>query len=402
MIERVYYTNPTCSEFTATVLSSWWLDGRPAVSLSRTAFYPTSGGQPCDAGTLGNRRVVDVVDLDDRVVHVLDGELAKGEVVTGVIDWVRRSDHMQQHSGQHVLSAAFDQLLSNPTVGFHMGIETSTIDLARDVSSADLVRVEDEANRIVWADRAIEIRFVSPDEAKRLPLRKEPGREGTLRLIDIEGVDLSACGGTHVRRTGEVGMVAITSFERFKGGARVGFVCGARALQSHRAQRAVVDESVKVLSVVPSGVPMAIERLQRDIKEYRKSVKELREALAVHEARVLLDGASQVGGVRVIVRECAGHDATTLKSMALELTAAPNVAVALFTSTNPTQVLVARSSGTQLDAAAILSELLRLYGGKGGGKSDLAQGGGLTGDLRQILWTASGLLEDACREPRLR
>ncbi len=395
MTERIYYIDPTCREFTGTVTASIVHDGRPAVCLDRTAFYPTSGGQPFDTGTLGARRVVDVIDADDRIVHVLDGSLAEGTLATGTIDWARRFDHMQQHTGQHLLSAAFERMTGNPTIGFHMGADVSTIDLAHEVRSDDVERVEDEANRVVWDDDAVSVRFVSPEEAGRLPLRKEPARGGTLRLIDIPGFDLSACGGTHVRRTGEVGIIAVLGRERFKGGTRLSFACGARALRSHRMLRTAVAESVRVLSVVPSELPAAIERLRTEVREQERSLKELRDKQAVHEAEGLLEGASKIHGVRLVVRTMEGYDAAGLKSMAAAMTASPGTAVALFTVSSPAQVVVARSSDVALDAAGVLRQLIEQYGGKGGGKPDLAQGGGLSGDIRQVVWTASGLMEEA-------
>jgi alanyl-tRNA synthetase len=395
MTDRIYYTDPTCREFTGTVTASFVHDGKPAVCLGRSAFYPTSGGQPCDTGTLGPCRVVDVVEVDDRVVHVLDRPLAVGAIATGIIDWDRRFDHMQQHTGQHILSAAFERATTNPTISFHMGTDVSTIDLAHEVKPTDLLRVEADANGVVWDDVAVAIRFVSEEEAVRLPLRKESVRGGTLRLIDISGFDLSACGGTHVRRTGAIGMIAVLGLERFKGGTRVSFACGGRALRSHRVLRTAVAESIRVLSVVPAELPSAIERLQGEAKEQRKALRELRDSLAVFQAEAFLEGAQVIGGVRVVVRALDGCDAGALKSMAAAMTSQAGVVVALFTTAPPTQVVVARSAEVSIDAASVLRGLLSQYGGKGGGKPDLAQGGGLSGDVRQIVWTASGLLEGA-------
>jgi alanyl-tRNA synthetase len=394
MTNRIYYTDPMCREFAATVVDSFELGGRPAVALDRTAFYPTSGGQPYDTGAIGPRRVIDVIDDDQRIVHVLDEPLPAGTPVDCVIDWPRRFDHMQQHTGQHILSAAFEHVAANPTIGFHLGAEACTIDLAHDVTPTDVERAEADANRIVWDDEPVTIRFASPDEARRLPLRKESLREGTLRLIDIPGFDLSACGGTHVRRTGVIGIIAVSAVERVKGGARVTFVCGGRALRSHRLLRTVVANSIRVLSVAPSDLPAGIERLQAELKEQRKALKEAREALAIHDARALLDSATEIGGVKVVVRSLEGLDAAALKAMAGAMVAHPHVAVALLTSEPPVQLVVARSSDVALDASTLLRNLIARYGGKGGGKPDLAQGGGLSGDVREIVWAASGLLEE--------
>jgi len=271
--ERLYYTDPYASEFDAEVVRVEDHDGRPAAVLDRTAFYPTSGGQPFDTGTLGAARVVDVVDGDDGDVrHVVEGTVAAGKV-RARIDWARRFDHMQQHTGQHVLSAAFDKLAQARTESFHLGSAASTIDLGCEVSPPAIERAEDEANRIVWEDRPVHIRFADAEQAAALPLRKESGRTGTLRLIDVEGFDLSACGGTHVARTGAIGVIAVTGWEKFRSGTRVEFVCGGRALRSHRALRDVVSGSVRALSVLPGDLPSAIERLQGELKDARRTIK---------------------------------------------------------------------------------------------------------------------------------
>src|SRR5688572_17945302 len=225
MTDRIYYTEPFCRSFDATVMRLGDHDGRSTVVLDRTAFYPTSGGQPFDIGRLGTIDVIETIDEGDDIVHVVSVPVPPGTAVRGEIDWTRRFDHMQQHTGQHVLSAAFDRLLDNRTTSFHMGAEVSTIDLACEVTTSDMERAVEESNRIVWDNRSVSVRFVSADEAARLPLRKETFRDGTLRLVEINEFDLSACGGTHVSHTGAIGMIAITNAERLRGGSRVTFVC---------------------------------------------------------------------------------------------------------------------------------------------------------------------------------
>ena len=201
MTERIYYNDPYARTFDARVVDVRNLNGRTAVTLDRTAFYPTSGGQPFDIGTLNNARVLEVLEDDDgEMLHVIEGTLSADEAVSGTIDWERRFDHMQQHTGQHVLSAAFDRLFKVRTESFHLGTESATIDLAREVNPVEIARAEKDANTVVWEDRPVAIRYADAVEAARLPLRKESAREGTLRLIDVEGYDISACGGTHVSR----------------------------------------------------------------------------------------------------------------------------------------------------------------------------------------------------------
>jgi alanyl-tRNA synthetase len=394
MTHRIYYNDPTCASFDAVVTRALVYDGRPAALLDRTAFYPTSGGQPYDTGRLGAADVLETVDLENgEIAHVLSAPLGEGERVHGEIAWGRRFDHMQQHTGQHLLSAAFDRLFENRTMSFHMGGDSSTIDLGDEASPDAIVRAELEANRVVWEDRPVSIRFVSAEEAAALPLRKEPAREGTLRLIDVADFDLSACGGTHVARTGAVGIIAVTGWERFRGGTRVAFVCGGRALRSFRTFRDTVTATVRSLSVLPEELPAAVDRMQAESKELRRSVKTFQEALASHEAARLLGTAPAIAGVRVLVQALDGWDAVGLKAIASAATAGDRVVAALISTVPPIVAVVARSKAAPVDAQAVLAELVRQFGGRGGGKPDLAQGGGLTGTAEQIAAAARAAIE---------
>jgi alanyl-tRNA synthetase len=384
--EKLYYTDPYLTEFDAQVLQVITTpDGRPALVLDRTAFYPTSGGQPFDTGAIAAARVVDVIERDDgAILHVVEAGIELGPV-RGCIDWDRRFDHMQQHTGQHVLSAAFDRVPGVPTVSFHLGAEASTIDLAREVSSQDIERAEDEANRIVWTDRPVTIRFADAEEAARLPLRKESAREGVLRLIEVADVDLSACGGTHVARTGAIGIIAVGSTERFRGGTRIEFFCGGRALRAHRRLRDVVSDSIKVLSVAPGELPSGIERLQGEMKELRRQAKDFQSRLASHEADALASRAEPIGPVRFAIAALEGWDTGGLKHIASAIVARPGHAALLVSSPAPSFIVVARSSDAALDAGALLKQMVARFGGKGGGRPDLAQGGGLDGSTEEML-----------------
>ena len=393
MTNRIYYTDPTCRTFDAVVSRAFEHEGRPAVTLDRTAFYPSSGGQPFDTGRLGAAGVVETVDADGDVIHVLSAGLAARVAVTGEIDWARRFDHMQQHTGQHVLSAAFDRLFDNRTVGFHMGAEVSTIDLAREAAPSEVERAVDEANQIVWEDRPVLIRLVSQTEAANLPLRKESGREGTLRLIDVSGFDLSACGGTHVERTGAIGVIAALSAERLRGGARLTFACGGRALRALRAYRDAVSGSVRVLSVLPADLPAAVEHLQVESKDLRKQIKGLREKLAAHEGARLAVDAPQVGGVRLVVQAIDGWDVGGLKALAAAATVGGRTCVVLVSPVPPVSLVVACSADVSVDAKAVLQQLTGRFGGRGGGKRKLAQGGGLTAPVADIVSAARALIE---------
>ncbi len=417
MTDRLYYTDPSLLEFDARVSRVDRRDGRVIVTLDRTAFYPTSGGQPFDVGTLGTLRVADVVDEDDgSISHVIEecpeeGEPIAGQTVHGTIDWPRRFDHMQQHTGQHVLSAAFDRLFGVRTVSFHLGAASATIDLAREVSPRELAAAEDEANRIVWDDRTVSIRFVSAEEAARLPLRKEPQRSGTLRVIDVDAFDLSACGGTHVARTGAIGVIAVASWERFKGGQRVEFVCGGRALRRFRSLRDTVASAGRLLSAGGDDLPATIERLQGEAKDARRALSGVQMELARYQAEDLAASAETVQlrsdapaagtppgpkgpglqeapasatTVRLVLR-AIGADANGLKALATAVTRKPGHLVALVSTVRPALAVVSRSTDVAVPANAVLSALLARFGGRGGGKADVAQGGGLDGSADEIL-----------------
>jgi alanyl-tRNA synthetase len=391
MTERLYYHDPYLRDFDATVIETTSHEGKTAVVLDRTAFYPTSGGQPFDVGTLSGATVLDVVEADDRrILHVVD-RVPDAAGVTGTIDWTRRFDHMQQHTGQHLLSAAFDRLLATRTESFHLGADYSTIDLARELSPAEIARGEEEANRIVWEDRPVSIRFAGPDEVAALPLRKEPKREGTLRLIDVHDFDLSACGGTHVARTGAIGIIAVAATERFRGGSRVTFLCGGRALAGYRSLRDAVAGSVRALSVLPSELPAAIERLQADGKELRRQMKDFQSKLAGQEADALADGAVAAGDIRLVAASIAGWDAAGLKLIAARIVERPGHVVVLIGEPAPAAIVIARSAGLPHDAGALLRQLVQRHGGKGGGRPELAQGGGITARAPDVLKSAREL-----------
>lgn len=391
MTERLYYHDSYVTDFDANILRVVSHDGRPAVVLDRTAFYPTSGGQPCDTGTLGTAKVVDVVDGDDgAIVHVIEGELAPG-TVHGAIDWSRRFEHMQQHTGQHVLSAAFERMASARTESFHLGSNSSTIDLSRTLSSVDLERAETEANRVIWEDRPVNVRFASAEEAASLPLRKDSDRTGTLRLIEVPDFDLSACGGTHVARTGAIGAIVVASSERFRGGTRVEFLCGVRAVRGYRELRDTVAASVKLVSVLPGELPAAIERLQADSKDSKRQLKDLRTRLAAFESAALVDRAETLGavsgesgGVRAVIAAIDGFDPAALKELAVAIASRSGHVAALFNSVAPLAVVVARASDAPVDCASVLKRLIARFGGKGGGRPELAQGGGLHATVDEV------------------
>jgi alanyl-tRNA synthetase len=394
MTTRLYYAEPYRTSFSATVVSCDDYDGQFHVVLDQTAFYPTSGGQPFDIGNLGGAAVTEVIDGENGdIVHVVERSLPPGAVVDGAIDWKRRFDHMQQHTGQHVLSAAYDRLFGVRTESFHLGTASATIDLGREVTPSQVQAAEDEANRVVWEDRPVAIRVASAEEAAALPLRKESLRTGPVRLIEIEDFDLSACGGTHVARTGAIGVIATGRWEKFRGGMRIEFLCGGRALARFREWRDALQATLRHLSVQPLDLADAVGKLQSDARMLQKTIRSQQERLAVHDAAALVARGEHVGHLILVVDALDGWDAVGLKALAVAATAAaPAAVVAVFSRTSPAIAVVARGSAAEIDAGGVLKALIAKFGGKGGGKAELAQGGGLAGQADELIAEARRLL----------
>lgn len=380
--ERLYYTDSHLTEFEARVISvTERVSGWAAVTLDRTAFYPTGGGQPSDIGTLNDTRVVECIDAEDEgVLHVLQGRtLAVGATVKGSVDWPRRLDHIQQHTGQHILSQAFIALNEAETRGFRMLDHYSELDLALDSPSQDKIdRAVELANRIIWENRPINIRQVTKEEAITLPLRKDSAREGELRLIEIKGFDLTPCGGTHARASGEVGLIAVRSFERAKGLTRIEFVAGGRALAEFDRANSTVRSIAALFSAGGDDTPALVARLLEENKQLTRRVRALEEVTAGAEAEELLTAATILGdGVRLCARLFADRDAESLKKLALAVIAQPKAVALLGSSDDDAARLVfARSSDAPGDMNALMREACTLLEGRGGGRPDMAQGGG--------------------------
>jgi alanyl-tRNA synthetase len=364
--ERLYYTDPYLRDFDARVID---LAGE-RIYLDRTAFYPSSGGQPFDIGTIGGARVVEVIDEEDRIAHVVEGDPPSGRV-TGRIDWDRRFDHMQQHSGQHLLSGVLHDLFDIPTVSFHMGAESSTIDVvAASLDDGRLEQAEDRANAIVLENRPIHISF--EEQSADLGLRKASEREGVLRIISIDRLDRSACGGTHVRTTGEIGPVQIRKLEKIRGNIRVEFLCGWRAIHRSRADYLALAEAAKMFSSRLEEVPQMVNAALGKAQEIEKLRKKLSIELAQYHGRELYAETAAGGDSyrRVEQRAELGDDTRTL---AAAFTAGTK-AVYLAVSENPPAFLLAISKDSGLNAGEIVKSAVSVRGGRGGGNPTLAQG----------------------------
>ncbi len=376
MTVRLYYADADIRAFEARVLSCEAADPHFHVRLDRTAFYPTSGGQPFDTGRLGEAQVVDVLDDEGGdVVHVVTTALGVGDAVRGEVDWERRSDHRQQHTGQHILSAVLDSQFGASTVSFHLGSDSCTIDVARELTAEDLAAAETEANQVVWRDLPVEVEVVSADRAATLPLRKPTGRTGDVRLIAVGDVDLSACGGTHVTSTARVGIIAVTGWEKFKGGTRIWFACGGRALASHRRLRDVTAAVGRHLSAGIDDIEAAVGRMQLELRAGQKDVAGLQRELAGYRAQEWRADVETIGPHRVVLRADPGSDATALKAIAQAIVSAPGLIAVLVGGGAPAPIVVARAGDVALDSGALIRAVTAGLGVRGGGRPELAQGG---------------------------
>lgn len=393
MTQHLYYNDSFLLEFTANVIDVQELrrDGNQsswAVKLDRTAFYPTSGGQPFDTGTISTQSKSGVAleaDVEDvyedkqgEVWHRLNKVLPPGAEVRCIIDAERRRDHMQQHTGQHLLSAAFVQLFNAKTVSFHLGEQISTIDLdIQSISHNDLLRVEGLANEIISEDRQIAIRYASREQAQSMGVRKLPEREGEIRLIDIHDFDLNACGGTHARSTGQIGGLLLRRTEKVRQGVRVEFVCGLRAVRTARQDFELLGEASGLYPCAPADLPTNISKQREEFRLVQKREARILEELAeLKAAQLLRDTPPDNAGGKLVVQIVPDRDAGFVKLLAQRLTRDNQNVIALLAGRNSSAAVVfACSSNLNFDLGNLLRELVTAAGGRGGGGKDFAEGG---------------------------
>jgi alanyl-tRNA synthetase len=381
MTERLYYHDSFLFDFDATVVETFGHKGRHAIVLDRTAFYPTSGGQVYDLGRIeaeGKQiAVTEVTDEDDgRILHFTAEPITAGTEVHGTIDAARRLDHLQQHSGQHVLSAAFIRLFNMPTVSFHMGEESCTIDLETNGLSVEQVqKAEYLSNEVIAENRPVSVRFVPLEEARQMGLRKLPPKQtGDLRLISISDFDLCACGGTHVRATGQIGSILLRKAEKVKQGVRVEFVCGLRAVKTARRDYTTLMEAASLYSSHIYDVPEQVRKAVAEVKASGKVQHKLLEELAELYAGKML--AQLTGANQVITQFFPERDAAFIKLLAQKLTAGKTSVVALLAAGAGQPTLVfAQTSGQKSNMGQLMKEAMVQLGGRGGGSADMAQGG---------------------------
>jgi alanyl-tRNA synthetase len=370
MTERLYYHDSCLVQFEARVLEV--SPERRRVYLDRTAFYPTSGGQPFDTGKLAGIEVEEVIDEDSRIVHVLREPLGETAAeVAGLVDWPRRFDHMQQHTGQHLLSAVLMDLFDAPTVSFHLGAEASTIDVARTLDSGEIRRAEQRANEVVFENRPVTVTF--RDSAEDLTLRKPTEREGAIRIVSIENLDRSACGGTHVRATGEIGPILIRKLDRVRGNVRIEFLCGMRAVERARADYEALSEIARAFSAPFDETPALVLAQREKLQESEKARRRIATELAQASGRELYEKTPPGSeGIRRMVRrvESLSED---VRAEAQAFSGGTK-AIFLAIGEDPPSLLLAASQESGVNAGAVLKQSLAVAGGRGGGSATMAQG----------------------------
>ncbi|MGH7682350.1 MAG: alanyl-tRNA editing protein [Candidatus Eiseniibacteriota bacterium] len=373
MTQRLYYDDSHIRTFSATVSAVRDTDAGPRIALDRTAFYPGGGGQPPDLGTIGSWSVLEVAESEGDIWHRIDGTVEAGATVECAVDWARRFDHMQQHTGQHILSRAFVEIARADTRSFHLGDEVVTIDVDHaDPDPALLARVEAHANQAVWDDRPVVIHLVSLEEARRFPLRKAPDVEGTVRVVEISEYDWSACGGTHVRRSGEVGQILILGTERYKGGTRVSFVAGGRALRRARETGDLLRRVCLEFSTGEGDLPNAISRLKEERERLDRRLRPLLRESLEREADRLLAGAAVGPHGPVVALFAPDRTAEELGQLAGLLVSRGATALLIGGSDTP-RAHFSAPAGT-LSMGALLGDICRRHGGRGGGRAESAQG----------------------------
>ena len=371
MTKKLYFEDAYLREFSARIQERLFQEGRPAVVLDQTGFYPESGGQPADRGTLDGAGVIHVFEDGERIVHLLDRELAGKEEVRGVLDWDRRFDHMQQHTGQHVLSQCFVEVLGAETRSFHLGDGVSTLEIGSgEVSEANLDKVETRANEVVFSNREVRTYFVPPERIGSVPLRKPPKKEGTIRVVEVDGFDYSACGGTHCRRTGEIGLIKIIRWDRIRNNLRFEFLCGRRAWRDYRDKNRSLLEISRKFSVHEKDAAAAVEKTIQETRQSRKRLKQLQETLAGFEAGEMI--GKEPGPL--VQRVWTDKTAEEVKLLALHIVRRAERAVLFALRGDERDHFIFASSGKMpLDLRGLVPVVLERAKGKGGGGPTLVE-----------------------------
>lgn len=402
MTARLDYLDAYQTHFISQVQALQIWRSQPAVILDQSCFYPTSGGQLHDTGTLDGVNVVDVVVEQGAVLHILAAPppFGVGDMIEGAIDWARRYDHMQQHSGQHLLSQLFYQRYGHETVSVHFGREESTLDLdVAEIDPARLEEVEQAANELAYYALEILAYFVDDRTAAELPLRRPPAVTGQIRIVEIDGFDYSACGGTHVHTTAEIAPIKLLRQERRRNQTRLTFLCGLRAIQDYRAKHRLLLESAALFSTDPASVPTLTQRLHAQLRDLQRENALLQEQVLDHEVAALLATAPRVQGATLVEHLSTDRSADALKRLAARLRAQPQtIGLLASTADNRLTVIFCRSADLPLHVGDLLRDTLAAFGGRGGGRPDYAQGGGVAPTVApDLLVHARSLLSNSAR-----
>ncbi|MGB7604360.1 MAG: DHHA1 domain-containing protein [Lutisporaceae bacterium] len=385
--QKLYYFDSYLTEFQANIIEIIPYQDKYAIIMDKTYFYPESGGQPSDIGTINSVSISYVVEQENKILHIADNKLELGPV-SCKIDWDNRFYSMQQHSGQHILSACFYKLYQGETSSFHIGKDTVTIEIDIESFNADMAeQVEEMANSMIYNNHIISTDIVDKDKLTLLPLRKQPKVTSNIRIVDIEGCDCSPCGGTHVKATGEIGIIKIKRWEKLKNSHKFEFICGIRALKDYRYKNTLVNKLGAYLSASEQDVEKAFLKFTEDYKGLQKQVSQFRNELVTYDAHSLMEQSIDIGGLKVISKILENRDFNEIKLIAQIIVSNPSKIALLATSNEGSQLIFTRSDDTEINMNNLLKSILPIINGKGGGSSKAAQGGG-SGDIQAALASA--------------
>ena len=385
MSKRLYYEEPYLQEFKGKILEKIKIDGKPALILDNTCFYPTSGGQPNDLGCIQSVPIVDVIEDNEKIIHVLKEGIKEecGDTVIGTIDWERRFDHMQQHSGQHILSATFEKLWNADTVSFHLGDEVCTLDIMKDnITSEEVKRGEVLANNVVLENKPIKTYFVNKEEVDKLNLRKIPPQKGDIRIVEIKDFDICACCGTHCGTTGEVGLIKILKWEKRGVKIRLDFICGKRSLKDYYWKNELIKNISNKLTIKDTELGETVERMLEERKETRKELREIKEKLQEYEVKKLIDEAStRDNGIKIINKVFEEKNFQEVRELVQKIINLDDNVVVLAGIKSKgegerVKILFACSRVLKYDMNRLIREAGKFIEGRGGGAPNFAQAGG--------------------------
>ena len=378
MTEKLYYKNSYLKKFKANIKNHFEKEGEFHLILDKTAFYPEGGGQPADKGFIGGEQVKYVYEDKGKIYHIVDDLPEEKNKLECKIDWERRFDHMQQHTGQHVLSAIFEEIANANTIGFHLGEEEVTIDLDKKLDNKMIDRVETKVNELIYKNKNIKANFPSEKELENIELRKEPKVEENIRVVIIDDIDLCACGGTHLKQTGEIGILSIIDSENYKEGMRIRFLAGKRALKDYRFKNNLIADARTNLSVKNKDILSEIIRLKEDLDDKNKEIDELKDQLFDFRVKEIINNAEEIGDHRLISGEYNNLDSNELKLMANKLVDFENNIIIIGQGKeDKVRVIMGKSANIEkLDMNEMITDVMKVLDGNGGGHEFFAQGGG--------------------------